>query len=176
MPDIDMLIELRQNVATKIDALESALAELRGLLSAQKAIVDSLSMDHRALNTSIQNTALSFGAIRERMESLQAILKDISDSKGEAIEKVLEHQREKLLDCRQLCTSQIESVSSKVTTLGATLENHVAALEKAANSSDTNLDKRISDIESKINNTLYGVLITVVLWLIKLLYPQLGGA
>lgn len=170
----DAPVELKINIVAKIDALESELAELRGVLSAQRALVENIGMDHRALSTSIQNTILSFGAIRERMETVQSALRDLASTQSSGMDKVTDLQKEKFSDFQTLCAARVESTQSKITMLGESFSKQLNSLKDAMAAADIESKAKIAEIESKINTSMYGLILALLTYLIKLLYPQLG--
>jgi len=183
--NIDVLIdELRE----KTHSIEDDLRLFREILSTQKSAVESLLIDHRALNTGLQNTILAFGSLKEKVEATNSALTAMSTYKDTLIEKAQTSSVERITSFRSLCDSRVEglnfkisSVATQATTLVSdmtrTLEERLRILDLKAEGIDTDLKSTaadLADLRSSINKAILSVLVILIGWFIKYYFPTLG--
>jgi len=154
----------------KVEVLQSNLEQLQHELVAHRSAVDLLTMDCKSLNTSLQNTLMSFGALKEKTDTVFSSMALMSGDKDSKISRVDDDSKQRLTDCQKLCGERAAALIFKVDTVQTLIAKDLAAVVAKQEIVDKDVDARITAIESKINWTIgtalsaFGLL---VLWAIK---------
>lgn len=187
--ELEKLQSLTDKMESKLHALEDELRVFKEGYLAQKTIIDSLLIDHRALNTSIQNTVLAFGSLKEKVEATNAAMNTMSTYKDGLIEKVQVSATEKMTNFRSLCDSRVEGITFKinsainqanalVTEYAKHQDDKLIALELKLDLLKNEIKEvstDISDLRGSISQALIYLVIVLAGWFIKHYFPTLGA-
>jgi hypothetical protein len=163
------------HIKQKVVELEKELKFVRDITLAQRTVIDNLSIENRAQATTIQNTVIAFGAMKERLDYFSNTCRTQCGDSATKLDKLFEVSGTRLADFNALCIDRRQAAEVKINASVEAVKVRVATIEDKMMSNDTAHGVRISELENKITNTLYFVLVSLIGWVIKLLYPQLGS-
>jgi chromosome segregation ATPase len=125
-----------QRIYDSIDGLDEQYKKMLESIIAVKTCVDTLSVDNRSINTSIQNLTMSFGALKERTDAIVSSLKMLSETKDNMLDSASRETTSRFTDFRSLC------------------DTRVAAMEFKINASNTYTDTEIEVLKSEIKTDM----------------------
>lgn len=164
----------QNNLDQKILTIESDLAHLKELVAINKTMMNTISMDSRSMTTTIQNTILSFGGLREKVEAMSETVNSIAEISEERLDKVMEIHRDKMTDFKCLCESRVSGIYAKIDSVKKEID--IESKNSAAMYANrvVEVDKRLDRIETLITRAFWGVFIVLLVYIINLLVVKLG--
>lgn len=157
----------------RLEALEARIVDLGREISTHKSAMDLLSLDCKSLNTSLQNTLLSFGSLKEKTDTVFSSMRLMSDDKDDKIKLTADDLRDRSASCRALCDNKLENIEFRVESVRELVTADISAVQEKL----TVIDSRVSSIENKIEtvtNWLIGTLLTSLAGLAYLLADKVG--
>lgn len=160
-----------------IDSLYNQYKELAVAIASLKASLDSLNVDSKSTATSIQNLTMSFGALKEKTDTLFNSINAMLASKDSKVDSAMREGSSRMEDFKLLCSNRVKSIEFKIESVAKDAAKDLAAIAQAINIKvETNSD-RITKIENKMSYAVYVVganLAAFAVWAVKLLGASYG--
>lgn len=132
--------EIRK-LTDSIKDLEYQYVKMAEDIASLNTNMDNVSIENRSTNTAIQNLSLSFGALKEKTDSILSSVKILIDSKDGKIDSIARESNTKVSDFRSLCESKTQAVDLKMAVLKEQLSSAVETVQKLAEGNKESLDK-----------------------------------
>lgn len=169
-----------KRIYDSIDELDAQYNRLSESIAMLKVTTDNVSIDNRAINTSIHNLSLSLGGLKERTDAVVSSLKMLAESKDDRIASALRESGVRFTDFRSLCDSRVAATDIKFKSIR---ENIISEIEKIRlefsmlKGTVDSLKNTLSEYEKKLTYGMYMLIINlggVIIWLAKL-YGETKG-
>lgn len=169
-----------KRIYDSIDELDAQYSKLSESIAMLKLTTDNVSIDNRAINTSIHNLSLSLGGLKERTDAIVSSLKMLAESKDERIDSALRESGVRFTDFRSLCDSRVAATDNKFNFIRESITSEIDKLRlefSMLKESVESLRDTLSDYEKKLTYGMYMLIVNlggIVIWLAKL-YGETKG-